>query len=539
MKVLGAVIAIAIAAPGTSSASMISPYLVFNRCVGGCTVTGGGIDDARSNASTIPCPNPTSVNGGSFCPMSSGTWVVQEFTNQFGDTGANGHCYGDNGTTACTMNSQCSGTCTGTGSTCAGGTHNGAACTADTDCADICDTADYEWNGIMTCIKEVYSPYAVTVSDTRPAGGVSYTMDMVAGIPENIGYSSQQTGGIAPSIVCVPRDNVISFSFANLNWGKGQDRITTVCGVAAQETAHAFGLDHEFMFVDGTSAGSDPMSYRNDCAGERFFRNNTAKCGEFATRDCVCGGTQNSHAALLNTFGMAMSTVPAPTAAITFPQDGASVSSGWNNAVSAGSRRGVDHVELWVNGYNWAQKATSVCNQPNPGSYSIVAPTAIPDGNQKVVIKAFDETGLEGDATITVHKGAACTADASCLAGQHCNTGAATDAVASGGCFWDPPTGMVGDKCDYPQFCQSGLCVGASAADQICTQHCVPGVGDSCPTNLECDAATDGNSYCLPKAPSGGCCSTGSGPVWPSAGLAIIVLGVVTRRRRQRAASQS
>jgi MYXO-CTERM domain-containing protein len=183
-----------------------------------------------------------------------------------------------------------------------------------------------------------------------------------------------------------------------------------------------------------------------------------------------------------------------------------------------------------------------VCNQPNPGSFSVVTPSGSsgpPDGNQKVIVKAFDETALEGDATITVHKGAACTDDSACATGQHCNTGAETATVASGGCFWDPPAGAVGDKCGYPQFCQSGICVGENTTDQICTQHCVPGVGDSCPPNLECDPASDGQAYCLPKPADSGCCSTGSGPVWPSAGLAMIVLGVVTRRRRQRAPSQS
>jgi MYXO-CTERM domain-containing protein len=179
-----------------------------------------------------------------------------------------------------------------------------------------------------------------------------------------------------------------------------------------------------------------------------------------------------------------------------------------------------------------------VCNQPDPATVSVVAPKGIPPGNQKVIAKAFDETGLEADATITVHMGAACTDDTSCAKGQKCNTGAATDTVAAGGCYWDPPAGAVGDACTYPQFCQTGICIGTDPSKSICSQHCVVGVADSCPSTLECDAATDGNSYCLEKPSSGGCCSTGSGPVWPSAGLAMIVLGLVTRRR-QRAASQS
>ena len=41
------------------------------------------------------------------------------------------------------------------------------------------------------------------------------------------------------------------------------------------------------------------MTYRNDCGGEKFFRNEIANCGETANRTCKCGGTQNSHAKIL------------------------------------------------------------------------------------------------------------------------------------------------------------------------------------------------------------------------------------------------
>src|SRR2546423_729361 len=117
-KILLVAIAI-LGVSGPASAGTISPYLFFNRCVGGCSVTGGTTDDARSNQSTLPCVNPTCTNGSCNCPGgSSGSYTVHEFANQFGDIGVGtaGHCYGDNGATACTLNSQCSGTCTGTGS---------------------------------------------------------------------------------------------------------------------------------------------------------------------------------------------------------------------------------------------------------------------------------------------------------------------------------------------------------------------------------------------------------------------------------------
>ena len=44
-------------------------------------------------------------------------------------------------------------------------------------------------------------------------------------------------GGIAPG-GCTPHDNAVSFSFANTYGGAG--RIIALCGVVAQETAHAY-----------------------------------------------------------------------------------------------------------------------------------------------------------------------------------------------------------------------------------------------------------------------------------------------------------
>jgi MYXO-CTERM domain-containing protein len=523
---------------GPASAGTISPYLFFNRCVGGCTVKGGSTDDARAGQSTLPCTAPTCVNGSCNCPGgSSGSYTVHEFQNQFGDIGSAGHCYGDNGATACTLNAQCSGTCTGAGSTCAGGTKAGANCTADTDCADTCDTADYEWGAIMQCLKEVYSPFAVTVSDVKPSGGVSYTMDYVAGAPADIGYGATQTGGIAPG-GCIAKDNVVSFSFANLPWGRGQQRILTLCGVAAQETAHAFGLEHEYEFADGPqmSACNSPMTYRTDCGGEQFFRNHLAKCGEDAVRDCYCGGLQNSHTHLIDVFGPGTSLIPPPTASVTLPADGGSVTNGWATIVSAGSRRGVDRIELWFNGYLWSTKPGAqfgADGQQDPSTYSIPAPSGVPDGGIKIVVKALDDIGGEDDVTLSVTKGALCTDATSCLNGQKCNTGAATDTVAAGGCYWEPASGAVGDACTFPQFCVSGICQGAAGGDQTCTQHCVPGVGDSCPANFECDPASDGQAYCFKKTADSGCCSTSGGAPWSSFALGMGVLAMLARRRRK------
>src|SRR5678815_4468923 len=47
--------------------------------------------------------------------------------------------------------------------------------------------ADAEWNQILQCMREVYSPFAVQVVDQRPTTGVSYTMAIIAGYSSEIG----------------------------------------------------------------------------------------------------------------------------------------------------------------------------------------------------------------------------------------------------------------------------------------------------------------------------------------------------------------
>jgi hypothetical protein len=526
------------AKPDTAPMSAISPYLVFNRCIGGCTIQGGSVNDARSNSSTLPCTNPTCTVGSCDCPGgSSGTWHLHEFETEYGDIGTNGHCYGDGGTTACTNSSQCSGTCTGSGgTTCVGGTHNGGSCSTAADCMDTCATADYEWNAIMQCLKDVYSPFNVTVSDTAPGGGVSFTEDFIAGTPADIGYGTTSTGGIAPG-GCTAQDNVVSFSFSNINWGTGQDRIWTLCAVAGQETAHAFGLEHEYsfatpLFQSQDSTCMDPMTYRTDCGGEKFFRNAPSNCGEYMVRPCFCGGLQNSYQKILDVFGQGTSTIPAPTASILLPAANAMVQGQFIVDASTGSRRGVTRVELWLNGYRWVETIGAQFGgngQPNPSTYQLAAPANVPNSVIDVQIKSFDDVGLEGDSpVVTVTKGSPCQDATPCLTGQMC---------ANGRCFWNPPTGMLGDPCTYDQFCVSGMC-SPTTTNQVCSQTCTVGVQDACPSGYDCVMLSGVNGFCYPSSGSGGggggCCETGSsGSGWASGGMAMLVLGLVAKRRRR------
>jgi len=387
-----------------------------------------------------------------------------------------------------------------------------------------------EWDMVVQCVREVYSPFNVMVTDVLPTSG-SWNEAIVGGVPNDIGLGPDILG-IAPLAGdCSAQDNAISFSFANAH--PPTQHVFNVCWTVAQESAHVYGLDHEYMFADGAYGGSacnDPMTYRTDCGGEKFFRNHPAECGEFTSRMCRCSGNQNSHLKILSVFGAGTPITTPPTSMILDPAAGATIGNNATIHVSSGAQRGVDHLELYLNGFKWGTATPgapfTVNGQPTT-TYAITLPSDVPDSIIDVVVKAYDDLGVETDsATVTVTKNAPCTDASTCAKGQQC---------AAGKCFWDPPTGAIGDKCDYDQFCVSQLC-SPTQTDRICTQGCVPGSMDSCPMGYDC-LQNGSNSFCYFSS-GGGCCDAnvaneGAGGMFAHIAFGGLVLVVLVRRRRR------
>lgn len=435
----------------------VSSVVYLNRCVGGCTITGAGNDDARTGSSRI---------------ASSGSHTVTEFTAN-GMTGAD---------------------------------------------------ADAEWNALVQCVREVYSPFDVQVVDQLPTAA-SYHMAVVAGLPSQIDQPDLVLGVALSG--CNPQDNLISFSFANAHGGSGDARVQQLCWTVAQESAHSFGMpNHSWAFADGTSACNDPMTYRDDCGGQKFFRNANAVCGEGSAKPCACGSSQNSHLSLLNVFGAGTPIYGAPTSTVTLPQANAQL--GAVVAVQAGSKRGVSKVELLVNGYKWAETTGvkfGLNGQPNPAPYTITVPTNLPGGVVDIVARACDDLGSCTDsATVTATKGAPCASAESCAAGQMCEAGK---------CFWEPAAGEIGDACTFDQACLSGKC-SPTVDDRVCTQPCAVGVATSCPESLEC-LSTEAGAFCYPRNDGGGCsAAASSNAIYAQGGLSALVFGFLAFRRRRR-----
>ena len=447
--------------------AQVSTIIYLDRCQPSCVVTLGN-NDARSNSSSIP---------------KQSTSTVSEFRNAAGVPGA---------------------------------------------------AADAEWAAVVQCVKEVYSPYNVMVTDQLPGGGQAFHKAIVGGIPGEIGYGMDILGVAPLSGDCSAIDNVISFTFANAHIGTpatANERVLNICWTAAQESAHAYGLDHEYTFPNSTltpfhSACNDPMTYRQDCGGQKFFRNEVATCGETSSRACKCGANQNSHLKILSVFGAGTPITGAPSITLTEPVRGAMLSRGVS--AMAASKRGVSRVELFFNGFKWAETQGvqfGSKGQPSPSPYTVVVPAALPNSIVDIKMIAYDDLGASTESSVvTVTKGAPCADASACAAGQKCEEGK---------CFWDPPVGEVGDDCTYQQFCKSNICSG-TADQQICTQNCIPGVADSCPSGLECVMSSANSGLCF-FASSGGCCSVDRSDRawWVQLGLAAAVLAYVGRRRRR------
>lgn len=365
------------------------------------------------------------------------------------------------------------------------------------------------WDAYITCMREVYGPYDVQIVTEDPGPGVPHHEAVAAGRASEMMITGAL--GIAPldSSTCIPKNNVISFTFAN---DHGPDPIN-LCWTTAQESAHSFGLDHAFDC-------SDPLTYLDGC-GQKFFRNRDFRCGEFAARDCVCGSaTQNSHNKLLATFGPGTDPAP-PVVTLVSPMPGP-VQPGFSVFFSATDHRGVFRGELYINGWKWAED-----NMPR-STYVLNLPGNVPDGVMDIEARACNDLNICGAAPVVrVTRGAPCDdAAADCLLGQRCDAGR---------CLWDPPSVELGGDCTFDQECLSLKCADGGGGP-ICTESCFGPPNDRCPEGFECSAPSGAEGVCrLAGDEGGGCCDAGSGggAVAFNLGLGAMIGLLIARRRRK------
>jgi len=238
---------------------------------------------------------------------------------------------------------------------------------------------DSSWSAVLQCMRDLYAPFNVEVTDVDP-GDVPHSEVVVSGHPTDIGMGNG-VGGVAP-MACQAIQGAVSFAFPE-TYG---DDPTGICEAAGQESAHAFGLDHELLC-------SDIMTYQ--FCGPKKFEAEDSECGEFNARPCACGGDiQNSHEYLLEVLGPAAPQSDPPVVTIVRPAETDEVEAGFEVEVDVVDDGAILRVELHIDG----ELVGSRFEEP----WDIEAPEELTLGPHEVEVVAFDETNVEGTAAVNV-----------------------------------------------------------------------------------------------------------------------------------------
>ena len=141
---------------------------------------------------------------------------------------------------------------------------------------------DTSWNALTKCVRRVYAPYFITVTEFDP-GNVPHRELMLGGLPSAIGFPSGILG-VAPWQCGAPINNAIAFVFSAAH----PDDIAELCWTSTHESGHLFGLDHEFHQPDS-------MTYLELTTQFKHFTDADMPCGEFSPQPCNCGATQQQN----------------------------------------------------------------------------------------------------------------------------------------------------------------------------------------------------------------------------------------------------
>jgi hypothetical protein len=188
--------------------------------------------------------------------------------------------------------------------------------------------SDEVWKATVECVKTTFAPFNIQITDQDPGSNTPHFENIVGGKPTDLGRSDlQNAGGVAP-FTCGEVPNAIVYTFDV--YGADAEQL---CWTSAQEVAHAFGLDHEFL-------QKDPMTYIQGDLPKRF-RDQSSECGELDARSCGCPNRpkQNSYRMIVGLFGPGAPTPPEVT--FNSPSDGKEIQPGFRAVIKA-----VDEVRV-------------------------------------------------------------------------------------------------------------------------------------------------------------------------------------------------
>jgi len=358
------------------------------------------------------------------------------------------------------------------------------------------------WDAMMECVKNTYAPFDITVTDVDPGPNVPHYENIVGGSSgSELHPDFASAGGVSP-FSCNEIPNSVSFTFDV--YGPNPDQL---CWTVAQETAHSFGLEHEYN-------AADPLTYLSGGPSKKRFQATDSPCGTFSPVQCRCSGkaTQNSYKHIVEMFGPGAATPP--TVAIRSPGAGGKVQPGFIVRAAAADDVKVEEVQLFIDGVD-----TMVRDTEPP--YLLAAPDGITDGPHTIEARAIDVAGVPASAMVDVTMGPPCGGDSDC---------SGDDVCVMGVCLAGPDVpGGIGDHCTAPTECLYARCEG-DANDKQCVAECDPGAANACPSEFSCIAA--GASGVCWHSPSAGCCSASGEPTAPILLGAGVLAAMLVRRRR-------
>lgn len=337
---------------------------------------------------------------------------------------------------------------------------------------------DAKWNAVMECVRSIYAPFNVEVTDVDP-GNTPHVECVTSGSPTALGQDPR-VGGVAP-FNCEIIENAVVFAFAEVSGGDVQQ----ICETAAQETAHAFGLDHEVNC-------RDPMTYLGWCSDgstpDKQFQDTYSSCGEYRARDCTCGGTtQNSYQKLMEALGPVNG--ERPTISITTPRNRSAVEPGFVIKATASDDIGVTKVEFYIDG--------RYIGQDTSAPYEFATSPDLADGTLELEARAIDTDKLSARAGATVVLERPGCNQNGCPSGQHCVDNVCVDDAAPDA--MPEAKGALGDPCANNEDCASDSC-GKRGTEGHCTEPCDP-ANSMCPDHFECAAAASAaTGFCWPVA---------------------------------------
>lgn len=262
-------------------------------------------------------------------------------------------------------------------------------------------------------LANYYAPFNIVISTNRPPDYLPYTMAVVGGTSGNAGKGNGVCG-IANVACDGAKRNHVSLTFPS--------SCNAVAEIAAQETAHNWGLEHTditsdimYPFVQGGS-----QSFRNECMDiSHATGDGITQCTYVHENYCPGGGgeEQNSYAELLGVFGPRAEDTEAPQILEISPADGSVFTTSESFVVSAKLADNFNMLGVkwtWIEGIpeevgtSYTKCTNKVCDDEFIAWKDISTPwdflslTKPPLGNYSFKLEVMDAYGNYTTKTVSV-----------------------------------------------------------------------------------------------------------------------------------------